>query len=341
MDHTATRPGAATAGRSAVFIGGPIYPERKDGTDNLANAKKVLKDLQQSGFTTVILWTIHIADKDETNGIKKNDLIYNDIRIVSDGTYVGNKEWPKLVKQLKTPTGTDTTKIKRVEISIGSYTPPNEKADWEKIKELINAKDGDSDTSILYRNFKALLETIGADAINSDDEDCYDEASTVKFANMIEKIRKADKTKKIACQNFTFAPFNRKDYWRAVKDKLGSRVDRVYLQCYNGGSDNCTKACLDEWSEAMKGMSLEPGLPSLHGNNCNKGCTPTQVQDNLSTLRKAGAKISGGFIWNYDEIQKCQPKKEDCTAQKYAEAINKATSSTTGAKTAAITTAHK
>lgn len=41
--------------------------------------------LKQSGFTTVMLWTIHVHG----NG----DLYYNDQLVVSNGAYVGDSAW--------------------------------------------------------------------------------------------------------------------------------------------------------------------------------------------------------------------------------------------------------
>src|SRR5687768_4955462 len=63
---------SALAGRSAIYGGGPFY----------AGGQAVMNTLRSSGFTTVVLWTIHV---NATNG----DLIFNDIRIVSGGKYVG------------------------------------------------------------------------------------------------------------------------------------------------------------------------------------------------------------------------------------------------------------
>ena len=62
---------------SAVFGGGPFY----------SGGTAVMNTLRASGFTTVILWSIHV---DSTTG----NLILNDQLVVSNGAYVGSAAWP-------------------------------------------------------------------------------------------------------------------------------------------------------------------------------------------------------------------------------------------------------
>ncbi|MGW5053746.1 lysyl endopeptidase [Actinokineospora sp. NPDC004072] len=256
----------------------------------------------------MILWSIHIADG-AASGPREGDLVYNDKLIVSQGEYVGDRRWPELVKQLKTGAGTS---VKRVEVSVGSYSTTYDSADWVKIKRLINEKDGDQENSVLHRNFKALFDVLQPDAINSDDETCYDVESTLKFAQM---------AKRIGYPKFTFVPFERKGYWADVRLSLGDYVDRVYLQCYAGGDVNANKEAIDEWSDAMSGLRITPGLWCRHGDKCAEDCSPTEVHDLLTSWR--GAKIAGGFIWYYDDIRKCA--RTGFTAKDYAEAVTRAT----------------
>ncbi|MCE6995340.1 hypothetical protein LZG04_11035 [Saccharothrix sp. S26] len=129
---------------------------------------------------------------------------------------------------------------------------------------------------------------------------------------------------RIGYRNFTVVPYTRRGYWTEVKDQLGSLVDRVYLQCYAGGDHNAHKEALDEWAAAMGGMHLDPGLWCRHGDDCGKDRTPDQVREKLRTWADAGAKMSGGFIWYYDDIRKCE-RKTGFTAEQYAEAVKTAT----------------
>jgi hypothetical protein len=270
----------AAAGRSAIYGGGPFY----DG------GQAVLDDVRASGFTTVILWSIHV----HANG----DLYYNDTLIVSGGQYVGDGGWPARLKTLKQA----PTSVNRIEVSVGSWGV----ADWEDIDSLM-AQQGTGSGSILYRNFLALKNATGADAVNDDDESHYDVNSTVTFAKMANAI---------GYSNFTFAPYLGESFWQNVKNGLGSLVDRVYLQDYAGGTGNDPA----HWSQVL-GMPVDPGLWSKNGSGCSAGDSPAQVQAQMSAWH-ASAGIPGGFMWLYDDIQKCSSQG---TAADYAQAINTAT----------------
>ncbi|WP_433272404.1 lysyl endopeptidase [Actinosynnema sp. CS-041913] len=285
----AGQPGAAaaqspppTAGRSAIFGGGPFY----------SGGQAEMDTLRASGFTTVLLWSIHVMP----NG----DLNLNGTPVVSDGRYVGDPGWPARLRTLKQP----PTSVTRIEVSVGSADVP----DWENIEKLI-AEQGTAPDSVLFRNFLALKTATGADAINSDDESNYDVASTVAFARMANLI---------GYRHFTLVPYTAAPYWKAVKQDLGPLVDRVYLQKYAGGSSNDPV----RWSAEL-GMPVEPGLWSKHGNRCDQGDSPQQVESKMREWRDS-ANIPGGFMWLYDDIKKCSANGGP-TAADYAQAINRAT----------------
>ncbi|RSN45818.1 lysyl endopeptidase [Amycolatopsis sp. WAC 04197] len=272
----------AAAGRSAIYGGGPFY---QDG-------QGVMDVLRSSGFTTVILWSIHVHD----NG----DLYYNDHLVVKDGQYVGDAGWPARLRTLKqAPTSVD-----RIEISVGAWGTP----DWEAIDNLIT-RDGTGSGTVLYRNFLALKNATGADAINNDDEAHYDVDSTVTFARMANAM---------GYRNFTLAPYTAVSYWQGVKNGLGGLVDRVYLQAYAGGSGNDPAT----WTRSL-GMPVDPGLWSKNGSGCTAGDSPAQVESKMRAW-KSSAGIPGGFMWLYDDIKKCSAQG---TAADYARAINTATTS--------------
>jgi hypothetical protein len=275
-------PGAVAplaAGRSAIYGGGPFY----------SGGQAVMDTLRSSGFTTVVLWTIHV----ETNG----DLVYNDIPVVRNGQYIGDPGWPARIRTLKQA----PTSVNRIEVGVGSAGVP----DWERIHNIINAQ-GTGPDSILYRNFQALLTATGADAINDDDESHYDVGSTTSFARM---------TLSVGFPFFALAPYTNSGFWRGVKDNLGSAVDRVYLQVYDGGAGNNPAT----WNSAL-GMTVDPGLWSRNGGGCSAGDSPSSVQSRMTGWRNS-AGIEGGFIWLFDDIQKCTSQG---TAAQYAAAINNA-----------------
>jgi hypothetical protein len=267
------------AGRSAIYGGGPFY----------FDGQAVMNTLRASGFTTVILWSIHVR----ANG----DLWYNDTLIVANGRYVGDPGWPGRLRTLKQA----PTSVNRIEVTVGSAGPD----DWGVIDGLIRAQ-GTGPGSILYRNFQALRTATGADAVNDDDEQHYDLASTTAFARMV--IAQG--------YRFTFVPYTNMTFWANLKSALGSAVDRVYLQNYAGGTGNDPRA----WSNRLR-MPVDPGLWSRHGSRCAAGDTPASVQRRMSAWR-GSAGIVGGFIWLYDDIKACAGQG---SAAAYAAAVNNGT----------------
>src|SRR5262245_29338972 len=192
--------------RSAVFGGGPFY----------SGGQAVMDDLRGSGFDTVVLWTIHV----HSNG----DLVFNDQRVVANGTYVGDSGWPNRLRTLKQ---TLPTSVNRIEVGVGSFGVP----DFETVRTLMNAQ-GTGSGSILYRNFQALKNATGADAVNFDDESAYDTAASVRFGVMLADLG----------YRITLCPYTNQSHWTSVRSQINSQrpgtVDRVHLQVYAGGAGN-------------------------------------------------------------------------------------------------------
>jgi hypothetical protein len=268
-------------GRAAVFGGGPFY----------SGGQAVMDDLRRSGFSTVILWSIHVE-------AGSGDLILNDKLVASGGRYVGDPNWPSQLATLKQA----PSSVRRIELSIGSGGTN----DFEAVRALIAAQ-GTGPASILYRNFQALKAATGADAADFDDESTYDLQSSARFGNMLWGLGYA----------ITFAPYTNEPYWRSLKEALAGKVDTIYLQLYDGGARNDPAA----WSGEM-GMVVDPGLWSLHGTGCLQGDSPATVQTRMAAW-KGSAHILGGFMWLYDDILAC--KVLGGSAQ-YAGAINTAVS---------------
>lgn len=279
------------AADSAVYGGGPFY----------TGGTAVMNDLRASGFTTVILWSIHV----ETDG----DLILNDFKVVEDGNYVGNADWPAQLSTLKRA----PTSVNRIEVSIGSWGVP----DFERVRALIEGTApgcgttvvcGTGTESILYKNFKALKAATGADAANFDDESAYHLSSATSFGNLLAALG----------YKITLAPYTQSTFWKNLKDNLGSKVDGIYLQVYAGGAGNDPQA----WSQTM-GMTVDPGLWSKNGSGCNAGDSPAQVRTKMQNWKQTTG-IAGGFMWLYDDIRTCSAPGR--TTADYAAAINDAVS---------------
>jgi Concanavalin A-like lectin/glucanases superfamily/Secretion system C-terminal sorting domain len=260
--------------QSGIYVGGPSYYDTDFSIDELKN----------SGFTTAIVWTIHINDVGNLN-------FNGEFLICQDGKYVGDqkyKEFPKNMALLKTA----PTSINRLEIGLSGWGSST----FDNIKNLI-ATEGTGENSVLYRNFKALKEMIPAfDAVNFDDESTYDEPSSTQFAIML-----ADIGFKV-----TLVPYTAHTYWSDLAKNTNTQrpgtVDLVYLQCYAGGSGNspCT------WEGYFEGIPVYPGLWGTNDNS-------STIRSNMESY-KNDCSSSGGFIWLYDDFKNTDAVEELATA---------------------------
>lgn len=270
-------PVADTKWVSAIFGGGPF----------VTGGEKVRESIKASGFNTLMIWSVHVHED--------GSLYLNDYCVCRDGKFVlktrGNDTltWDGIK-------GEDSS-ITRIELSVGAWAC----ADFENIRTLMN-RDGDGEDTVLYKNFKALIEETGADAINFDDESCYDAAALTRFGKMCVKM---------GCK-VTLCPYMRMDVWKQVKGALRDNCDRIYVQCYAGGSGNAYN--LASWASEF-GMPVIPGYWCLNNEN-PPGDTAENVKNKLTSNLSS---ITGGFMWLYDHMQILTGAN---TTKDYAEAIN-------------------
>lgn len=222
------------------------------------NASQTSK-LKNSGFNTAILFVVDVG----ANG----DLNYNGNHlIVTNGVYMGDANWGARLAALKVP----PTSITRIEVCTGGAGAQS----WVNIKNLI-ATNGTGPTSILYKNFLALKNALGIDAINNDDEIAYHAASAATFNQMITTLGMKN----------TLCPYNNVSYWQGVFSN--SVIDAVYLQCYDGGGGNNPAT----WNGYFEGFQVAPGDWS------NDGLALVE-----SKFNSWSPVISGGFIWQFEFI---------------------------------------
>jgi hypothetical protein len=268
----------AQTGYTGIFGGGPYY---KNAAANIA-------ELENSGFTEAIVWSVEVSST--------GDLNFNgEFPLTSGGVYVGDQYYPDFaadMAQLKEGT------VKRVTFSIGS----SNYGDWEDITALVNAQ-GTGPTSILYQDFAALKAAIPAlDAIDFDDENSFNSPTTISFGVMLGQL------------GYHVMPdaFDDSSYWTNVVSQINSQLpgtaDGVHLQAYAGGSGNnpCTG-----WNFGT--VPVFPGLWDLYD-------TPAQVQSTMTSWHSQ-CGILGGFMWLYDDFVGTG------LAAQYASAINNAVSS--------------
>ncbi|KAH8775578.1 hypothetical protein F5883DRAFT_711857 [Diaporthe sp. PMI_573] len=245
--------------------------------------KDVLKSntaaIKTSGFNSLIMFGVGVLD----NG----DIMYysntpgsSDVLVASNGAYVGGTALSDKVKSFKT----GTTGVNRVEISMNS----------QHIKELV-ASPGTGSSTRLYRNFAALKTAWGLDAVNNDDESIYDVASTVAFGRMLGNIG----------YKYTIAPYTNSGFWNSVRSQLNNGLaepnlllDRVYLQCYDGGAGNDPVG----WQNTLS-MKVVPLLWVINDSKPSFGKTPAQAQSSFSSWQSRSA-LGGGGYWNDYDIEK-------------------------------------
>ena len=247
---------------SGVYVGGHIRRERP----------QTITNLKYSGFTYALLFNVHV----DPDGTLKTD----GETICKDGRYVFSETQPHYqqdVKDLKTP----PTSIQRIEIVIGGWGNDS----YDNIKNLIN-KNGTGSTTMLYKNFKALKDAVPEiDAVNNDDEHCYDVETGAKFHIMMYNL--GYKT--------TLAPYTYKSYWQDLCTKIraskSKAVDRIMVQCYDGGAGNVNQ--VGSWT--FTGVTERHAGLMYYSNDWS-------VDKNLEQFQKwkDDGVASGGFVWVYN-----------------------------------------
>jgi hypothetical protein len=270
---------SAQTGYTGIFGGGPFYK----------NAAANITEIENSGFTEAIVWSVEVSSVGDLN-------LNGEFPLTSGGAYVGNEYYPDFpgdMAQLKLGT------VKRVTLSIGS----SNYGDWEDITNLINAQ-GTGPTSILYQDFQALKTAIPAlDAIDFDDENSFNSPTTISFGVMLGNL------------GYHVLPdaFDDSSYWTNVVSQINTQLpgtaDGVHLQAYAGGAGN--NPCVG-WN-----FGAVPVFPGLW----DQDDTPSQVQTAMTGWHTQ-CGIVGGFMWLYDDFVGTG------LAAQYASAINTAVGGT-------------
>ena len=236
--------------------------------------------LRTSGFNTLIMFGVGILDNGDIK-YYSNTPGSKDVVIASNGAYVGGDALAEKVRSFKT--GNDTG-VNRLEISMNS----------QNIRNLM-AKPGPGPETPLYRNFQALKTAWSLDAVNNDDESIYDVASTVSFAKMLGKVG----------YKYTTAPYTNTRFWSSIGSQINSGLkepdlllDRVYLQCYDGGANNNPAS----WRQTL-GMKVVPLIWVTNDSKPSYGTTAAQARTRFANWNQQNSLAGGGY-WNDYDIEK-------------------------------------
>ncbi|KAF4999988.1 hypothetical protein FDECE_11336 [Fusarium decemcellulare] len=265
----------------AVLFGFLFQVVSSSGIRALYLFKDVMKSnteaIKTSGFNSVVMFGVGILE----NG----DIMYysntpgsSDVLIASNGSYTGGSSLADKVRSFKQ----GTTGIDRVEICMNS----------NHVRDLMEGPGSDESTP-LYRNFAALKEAWSLDAVNNNDESIYHAASTVTFARMLGNIG----------YKYTLVPYTNSNFWASIKRELDGNaasplVDRVYLQCYDGGASNDPIS----WQNTL-GMEVVPLLWVTNDSKPFYGTTVEQALAKFSGWLERGT-LGGGGYWNDYDIEK-------------------------------------
>ena len=255
-----TRLAFAQDGYVGIFGGGPFYK----------NAANNIREIQNSGFTEAIVWSVEVSPTGDLN-------LNGEFPLTSGGVYIGAQTHPDFAANMA---ALKQGNVKRITLSIGS----SNYGDWEDIAALVQSQ-GTGPGSILYQDFQALKTAIPAlDAVDFDDENSFDLSTTVQFAVMLGNL------------GYHTIPdaYDNSSYWTSLVSQINSQlpgtVDGVHLQVYAGGAGN--NPCSSIWN-----FGSVPVLPGLW----DHAETPKQVQTRMSGWHSQ-CGISGGFMWIYDDF---------------------------------------
>ena len=131
-------------------------------------------------------------------------------------------------------------------------------------------------------NFKALKDQLPEiDAVNNDDEHCYDVTTAVRFHAMMKQLG----------YRTTVAPYTNKDYWQSLVSQLNSACpgacDCVMVQCYDGGAGNQPR----DWH--LEGLPLHAGRTNYQ----------TDMQTSIAQMQtwRDEDNVTGAFVWVYND----------------------------------------
>ena len=257
--------GAASArtGYVGILGGGPVY---KHVPGNI-------REIAKSRFNELIVWSVEV---NATGNLNLN----GEFPLTSAGAYIGNQTYPDFPG--------DLAKIKqakpaRITLSIGS----SNFGDWEDIKALVDSQ-GTGPDSILYKDFAALAAALPIDAIDFDDENSYDSASTVKFAVMLGKLG----------YKVTMNPYTNSSYWTSVVSQINTArpntVDGIHLQTFAGGDGN--NPC-SGWN--FGAVPVYPGISDQ--TSAPPYLTPARTETTMRNWHNQ-CGITGGWVWIFDQI---------------------------------------
>jgi hypothetical protein len=291
--------------------------------DSAPNVDTQLKATASSGFTTLLLWSLHVNQANPSKKIALGDFTWNNTLLVSSQSgkpvFDPTGSFTKLAGRIRTLLAKGT--VKKVFFSIGAGGT----SDFTTIKQLYSTSQGQA---TLQNNFAALLKALPlVTGFDFDIEDCFDIPSTAWLTAVLSSKFQAA---------VTYCPFgDLQGFWEPCLESVYQNLKKqpvawFNLQCYSGGTGEDPV----DWANGIKTNQKKNGVanpstfivPGYAANNKagdGPGICPSVFTSTLSPYK---GKVGGAFVWNsqhiFDDPAPCNGKT--ATVQDYAASINKA-----------------
>jgi hypothetical protein len=267
--------------------------------DNAPNVDTQLQATANSGFETVLLWSLHVNTANPSKKVALGDFTWNDTLLLSSESgqpvFDPTGVFTKLSDRLKTLLTQGT--VKKVFFSIGAGGT----SDFGTIQQLYSTPQGQK---TLQNNFAQLLKSLPmVTGFDFDVEDCFDIPSTAWLTGVLATKFQAA---------VTYCPyFGLEEFWEPCLESVyqaakEQRVAWFNLQCYSGGTgqDPVTWAAFIKENQQKNGVADSSGfiVPGYAANNQagdGPGICPNVFTSTLSPYK---GKVGGAFVWNSQHI---------------------------------------
>jgi hypothetical protein len=237
-----------------------------------------IAQLTKGGFTTVILWSIHV----HANG----DFYYNDTLMVSGGVLQLGSDFATNVNALV------AGGVKEILLSVGAWGTTDDFVNLQNTWDTAGAK-----------NLGALAAAFPVTAVDFDYESQtgYQPDEAALIVDLTLKVSKLG-------VGVTYCPYTDRAFWTSCLQQSYQQNGNVQpvrwmnLQCYAGGAGNDPKNWITAVKNANAGIAdagafVVPGywVAGGEGTTC-----PSQFQSTFEGFRGTG--ITGGFLWNSGDL---------------------------------------
>ncbi|MFD8600226.1 hypothetical protein ACFV1L_35020 [Kitasatospora sp. NPDC059646] len=253
-----------------------LYGQGLFDTDDNARNRQALADLSGSGFTTLVLFTLHVHPSGDL--YLGDNVLAGGGRIVYRWRDVQKPGFPELVAGLR------AGGFRSVLFSIGFGGPPTPE-DWQHIQDLLDRGRGQA----LVANFAAVAQWTGVDGF---DFDCEEDIRSDTIATMTGELVRLGRSHVI-----TLCPYDRADWWLECLAKVFSRVGTQVVRALNlqtyGGADPQTWLAAVTASQARTGVKDPKGFLSAG----REAGPPTSLCQAFRADGRLG--LTSGFLWQY------------------------------------------